>query len=198
LLLELPKATPWIRLYGLSKTFAAGGLRVGWGVCSSPTLARELQEARLALPEPHAAVAARGLLRGWAGTSAERELVRVMTSEYKQSSVETLRSQRNALLALFEKHGLHVPEGHPAGLFLFPDVRPLLRREVTTQNERQTLSEDNLTRILLDDFGVRVNGGAWSGAAGRIRVCFSLRPERFALALERLERFFLALTPTAP
>lgn len=166
----------WVFLSdGLSKSFAAGGLRCGFMVCPDETWARHLQ-ARCPLPT-------RPALRAWDAVysafldesphslidvSREREAV----SSYLLQARTLLSQQRDSLLDLLRSHG--VDDGLDThlrgGLFLLARLG-----EHVDRLARQA-------RLL-------VNSPDWSRSGRFSRICFSLPPARFAEAMERLSSY---------
>jgi aspartate/methionine/tyrosine aminotransferase/methylase of polypeptide subunit release factors len=175
---------------GFSKSFAAGGLRVGWMVTSDRALATSVRRHVPGGIERHARVACEVFLRGLLGSSSERIATGQTLVEYRQRMVEVLARQRERLLGLLRQHGLRVPEGPAAGLFVFPDVSSLYGRELRAGSQTLQLSEQTLPGVLREHYGLSVNTGAWAGTSGHLRLCFSLEPQRFDRAMARLERFF--------
>lgn len=183
-----------VRFGGLSKSFAAGGLRVGWVVGRDAALMQSLLALRTAKIDAPALVATEAFLRGFAGNESEQQLA----DEYLEQCLAATRAllgERRALLCqLFESHGVEVPAGRAGGLFIFPRIESLYGRQLRVQDRVYTLKDElDVCRRLRELFGLRVNPGRWAGAPDHVRICFSLTPERFMQAERRLREFFRAL-----
>jgi aspartate/methionine/tyrosine aminotransferase/methylase of polypeptide subunit release factors len=178
---------------GLSKSFAAGGLRVGWMVASDRAFASSVRQHALGGIERHARVACEVFLRGLLGSPSERTATKHALVEYREHMVALLASQRERLVVLLREYGLCVPEGRAAGLFVFPDVTSLYGRELRVDGQTLQLSEATLPTVLREHYGLSVNNGAWAGTSGHLRLCFSLEPQRFERAMTRLQRFLADL-----
>jgi aspartate/methionine/tyrosine aminotransferase/methylase of polypeptide subunit release factors len=179
---------------GLSKAFAAGGLRVGFGFYGDQELAGRVRQLRTVPVSRHALLATQILFRGFrADPSTNEARERVLESLTKMRQQLTVR--RQGLVELLGRYGLTVAAGDPAGLFVLADIRPLLGRRVKRPNGRTILigDEDSLHEILLGDWGLRINHGRWSGTPGWARICFSIDEPVFEEALSRLAVFFEAI-----
>lgn len=160
---------------GLSKAFAAGGLRCGFLVCPDAAFAELIQSHLKAPPAV--------LLRAWDNlysafldeaphgmidvAAAHREV-----SDYLLGARKTLSANRDRLLSLLRKHGLDdgIDTPYRGGLFL-------LARLAERRNE---LAESKKLLINQDD---------WSRTPSWARLCFSLPEPRFEEAIRRLEDF---------
>jgi aspartate/methionine/tyrosine aminotransferase/methylase of polypeptide subunit release factors len=198
-LVHLESERPGIRAQtiifsGLSKAFAAGGLRVGFALCDDAALLASMRQLRTVSVSRHAQLATQILFRGFrADPSTVEARERVLQSLIKMRA--ELSQRRAALLELLDSHGLAVAAGAGAGLFVLVDVRPLFGRRIRRPNGRSTLigDEESLHEVLLADWGLRINHGRWSGTPGRARFCFSIDAPAFAEALRRLDAFFQAI-----
>ncbi len=179
---------------GLSKAFAAGGLRLGWAATGSPHLRDLLLDLRTTEPTRHACLAAEVLLRGFRPGAPPEAAAEVLAD--LRATRRDLAAKRQRLHDLLTQAGLLLPKGHPAGLFLFPDATPLLGRTLRRDDAPPlTLTLDNLHHALRDAVGLQVNPGRWAGAPGHLRLCFSLTDPRFEAALRRLRTFFDRIEP---
>ncbi len=183
-----------LRFNGLSKMFAAGGLRVGWAYGTDRELLSAMRPARLTSLARHSRIATEVLLRGFAAGGTQLQSARQMLDEHLEIQRLALRAQRQRLEDCLRKSGAECSAGRPGGLFIFADVRSWEGREMSLPGGQQvTLTQENIPRILEAHFGLRVNSGTWARAPGYIRLCYSLTPERFSETLVRLEHWKRAL-----
>ena len=162
---------------GVSKEFAAGGLRVGFVACRDADLLARIEARRLVGPDRPARRAAEHLFaafrRGEGGLAtdpaAAAEIERHLGEQRARLTV-----QRERLARALERLGFVVPETE-GGLFLFP-----IARDAETARR--------LPERFVRAASLSVNGPAWSGSRDRLRLVFSLEPRRLDEALERLAR----------
>ncbi len=183
-----------LRFDGLSKSFAAGGLRFGWMRGHDTQFVARVRALRTGPVDRQARVGADVLFRGFLGDRDERQAAVASLREYRDSLSSTLSERRARLVSVLDRMGATLPNGRPGGLFLFPNIRALYGRSVTTADGPKPLSEHSLVPILHEHFGLRVNSGRWAGTKGHIRICFSLREAEFNEALHRLQAFTVALS----
>ena len=176
---------------GLSKIFAAGGLRVGWMQTRDQGLLSAMEALRTVSIDRHALVAASVLLHAYRAESPPA--ARKQIKGYLDAMRDQLSTRRSRLLAALSACGMTVTPGRPGGLFVLADARGLVGKTMRTQTGSVSLTLDSLPGILLEEFGLRINSSAWSATPGHLRCCFSLSPHRFELALRRLEEFAAAL-----
>ena len=182
-----------LRFDGLSKSFAAGGLRFGWMRGHDMRFVARVRALRTGPVDRQARVGADVLFRGFLGEGDERQAAADSLRGYREHLSRTLRERRARLVSVLHRMGATLPGGRPGGLFVFPNVRAWHGRHVTTADGPTPLSERSVVPILHEQFGLRVNSGAWAGTAGHVRICFSLREADFTEALRRLQAFALAL-----
>lgn len=176
---------------GLSKEFAAGGLRMGWAVVRDPGFRRALAGATLGRLPRTVAVAAAHLYGAWLRGSRGKPLHpkrRAALEAYLESLRRALSAKRDRLATLFDDG---VRPGEAGGLFLAPDVSALLGKAIGGER----LTAENLPRILYRHTGVVVNGGAWCSDPSRIRLVFSLSREKVEEAARRLRDLLERLEP---
>lgn len=160
---------------GVSKEFAAGGMRCGFMVAPDAVLARQMQSFVWLPPK--------STLRAWDALysafldeaphqlmdlSKERDQIR----RYLMDARELLCRQRDRLIDLLKEHGLDdgLSTRYRGGLFL-------LARLADRADELAT------------EASLLVNPQNWSRTTGWSRVCFSLQPDHFNEAILRLQRF---------
>ncbi len=149
---------------GLSKEFAAGGLRLGWAASADTGWLDAMAGLHLDPLPISTQLAAERLFadeRAWrAGVQALRD---------------HLAARRKLLLEGLRGLGFPVDGAGGGGLFLFPSVAPM--------------AEDDPEAFVLDlerRARVRFNTPAWSGTDFHARACFSLPEARLREALMRL------------
>lgn len=175
---------------GLSKEFAAGGLRVGWVSVPSDPLADAIREASLSPPHLVAARAAAHLYGAWKrgpGGSWLHPERREELLAYLEALRKELAEKRATIAEIFSEEALSSPD--PAGLFLAPRIEAWLGKEVGGER----LTPENLPRILYEQTGVVVNGGDWTGDRERIRLVFSIPGDSLREAARRLADFAASL-----
>lgn len=160
---------------GTSKAFAAGGLRAGFMIAPDHSWAHEIQ-SRIELPP-------KSILRAWDNLysafleEAPHGLIDVDAAKsevlgYLTDARKLLTSQRDELLQLLKKHnlddGLDTP--YRGGLFVIAKLAD--RRD-------QIATKANLL----------INSGKWSRSGDWARICFSLPPDKWAIAIERLRNY---------
>jgi aspartate/methionine/tyrosine aminotransferase/methylase of polypeptide subunit release factors len=154
---------------GPSKVFAAGGLRCGWLICPDETWAVEIQSMTF-MPSSVTLRACDSLyapFQNWNKLSAELNAEQAELLAYLTESKVLLQSHRRQLLELLKEQSCSI-NGKRGGLFL------LVKWD-----------EDKCAKLAREQ-KVLVNPPSWSRTPGYARVCFSLEPERFAEAMERL------------
>lgn len=155
-------------LCGVSKEFAAGGLRLGFAACRSSRWLSAIKALQLAPLPQSTLIAGIDLLAGlpahWEDLTALRR---------------TLAERRRRLAeALTELGWLLPPSAGRGGLFLFPDVRPVAGGDA-----------NRFVLRLEEEAGVRLNTPAWSGTATHARACFALEDAQLDEAIVRLRRW---------
>jgi aspartate/methionine/tyrosine aminotransferase len=160
---------------GLSKSFAAGGLRSGFMICPDEQWAHEIQSMSLLPPA--------STLRAWDSLysvfleQAPHQMMNLPeelehVENYLASARSMLADQRDSLLALLASHGLDdgLDNAKRGGLFVLARLgdkaADLARKE----------------KLL-------INPPEWARTPGWCRVCFSLEPARFHAAMQRLQRY---------
>ncbi len=183
---------------GLSKEFAAGGLRVGYAAGRDRELMRDMEGLGLGPVDAVAMRAAEVLFGAFRRTDLGRlvdetgyhEVVRYLDLQREHL---TMRYQR--LREVLEGLGL-VPEAPWAGgLFVLAPTSAWHGRIWQGPSGPVRLDESNLPVLLREEAGVRVNPGEWAGAPGHVRMVFALEERRLNEALRRLQAFAHRLDP---
>jgi aspartate/methionine/tyrosine aminotransferase/predicted nicotinamide N-methyase len=160
---------------GTSKAFAAGGLRAGFMITPDQSFAHEIQ-ARIELPP-------KSILRAWDNLysafleEAPHGLIDVDAAKnevhhYLDSARKMLTSQRDELLQVLRKHNLDdgIDTPYRGGLFVLAKLA----------DQRDELARKS--KLL-------INSGDWSRSSEWSRLCFSLPPEKWKVAIERLRNY---------
>ena len=160
---------------GLSKSFAAGGLRCGFMACPDESWAHEVQSMTMVPPD--------GTLRAWDSLysvfldeaphnlmDVGKELAEV--HDYLQSARGMLQDQRERLLAVLTKFNLcdRLDGAKRGGLFTLARL-------------------GSASKKLAKKEKILVNPPEWAHTDEWCRICFSLEPARFNAALARLTTF---------
>lgn len=153
-------------LGGLSKEFAAGGLRAGFAATTDSRWLRALRAGQLSRPSPSG-------LRTVARLFADLPLLWPEVDQLRQR----LRAHRARLATGLRELGFGVTDAERGGLFLFPDLTPL------------TDDPDTFVLELERHAGVRLNTPAWSGVATHARACFAVRESRIDEAVDRMRAY---------
>ncbi len=159
---------------GLSKEFAAGGLRFGYAVTPNPALAEAMRAELLAVPDPLALAAAPEYLGRW------QELI--------QPHRFYLSSKAMALESVFRERHLPVTEVQ-GGYALFADLSYLHGRRLRLRGGGTAeITPQNLHELLYSEAGLKVHSEEWARVRGHYRFVFSI--ERLDEAVQRLKAFF--------
>lgn len=177
---------------GLSKEFAAGGLRVGFAAGRERDLMREIEAQSLG---PVDAVAMRAAEVLW-GAFRRTDLGRLVDEtayhevvRYLDQQREQLATRQQRLREVLEGLGLAPHTAWEGGLFQLVPTSSWYGRTWQGPDRAVLLDERNLPALLRDVAGVRVNPGDWAGAPGHVRMVFSLEERRLNDALRRLQAF---------
>ncbi len=160
---------------GISKAFAAGGMRCGFMICPDEQWAQDVQNA-VNLP-PRSALRAWDALYSAFLTSSPYQFVDVhkekqKIEDYLEKARRQLSLQRDALVRLLREYGLDdgIDTPYRGGFFL---IAKLSDAAVALAHQQKLL----------------VNPPEWGRTPGWSRLCYSLHPEKFKQALVRLEAF---------
>jgi aspartate/methionine/tyrosine aminotransferase len=162
---------------GISKSFAAGGLRLGFVVTPDEHWTRLL--AQHVSPPPVAYLRAWDALYSSFLQKAPHHMMDLTKSfaeieSYLMEKRRGLSSKREALINLLAQYDLHdgVDTPYRGGLFLLAKL----------EDRRVELAEQS--RLL-------TNGSDWGRTKDMVRMCFCLTDERFEEALSRLKDFLV-------
>jgi aspartate/methionine/tyrosine aminotransferase len=176
-----------VLLGGLSKEFAAGGLRVGWMVTRDRALVAAVRESAPGALHLATARAASRLYAAYA-RSPEGKLLYPERHRALREFLARMRrdlAEKRALIAEALPEDGRAETVEAGGLFLAPRVTSWLGREVG--GERLTV--ENLPAVVYARTHVVLNGGNWCGDPERARVVFSIPREKLLKARERLLAF---------
>ncbi|GEN05330.1 Aspartate/methionine/tyrosine aminotransferase [Myxococcus fulvus] len=174
-------------LGGLSKEFAAGGLRVGWLATRDRALASAMREAGPGVLHLVTARAAAYLYAAYA-RSPDGQLLYPARHRSLRAFLTKMRrelAEKRDLLAAVLPSEARAEVGDAGGLFLAPRVTSWLGR--TVDGER--LTPESLPRIVYEHTHVVLNGGPWSSDPERVRAVFSIPRDKLVKACERLKAF---------
>ncbi|PTL82288.1 aminotransferase class I/II-fold pyridoxal phosphate-dependent enzyme [Vitiosangium sp. GDMCC 1.1324] len=180
-----------VLLGGLSKEFAAGGLRVGWMAVRDRALAAAVHESAPGVLHLATARAASRLYAAYARSPEGKLLYPERHRALREFLVRMRRdlAEKRALIAEALPEDGRAETVEAGGLFLAPRVTSWLGREVG--GERLTV--ENLPAVVYAHTHVVLNGGNWCGDPARVRVVFSIPREKLLKARERLMAFSKAL-----
>ncbi len=178
-------------LGGLSKEFAAGGLRVGWLATRDVELASAIRDAGLGKLQLASARAASHVYAAYARAGDGRLLYpdRYRSLRDFLARLRRALAEKRELIASALPADPHAEASESGGLFLAPRVTSWLGKTV----DGVQLTPENLPRILYEKTHVVVNGGPWCSDPERIRVVFSIPKEKLERARDRLAGFLYML-----
>jgi aspartate/methionine/tyrosine aminotransferase len=181
---------------GLSKEFAAGGLRLGWLATRDPGLVTALNESGLVPPTLATARAASWLYAAYTRSPEGRLLYPARHKALREFLVKARRelAEKRALIAEALPGDGRSDTTEAGGLFLAPKVSTWLGQEV----EGERLTVENLPRVVYAHTHVVLNGGEWCGDPERVRVVFSIPRDKLERARERLLAFAARLRSGSP
>ncbi|WP_225409073.1 aminotransferase class I/II-fold pyridoxal phosphate-dependent enzyme [Stigmatella hybrida] len=174
-------------LGGLSKEFAAGGLRVGWMAARDRALTEAVRQSAPGVMHLATARAASRLYAAYA-RGPEGKLLYPERHQALREFLAHMRrdlAEKRALLAEVLPREGEEETVQAGGLFLAPRMTAWLGREV----DGVRLTRENLPAVVYAHTHVVLNGGAWCGDPERVRAVFSLPRETLQRARERLEAF---------
>ncbi|HYH96761.1 aminotransferase class I/II-fold pyridoxal phosphate-dependent enzyme, partial [Hyalangium sp.] len=174
-------------LGGLSKEFAAGGLRLGWLATRDPGLSKALHDSGLVPPTLAMARAGAWLYAAYTRSPEGRLLYPARHRALREFLVRMRRelAEKRALIAEALPGDGRSETMEAGGLFLAPRVGSWLGKEV----EGERLTVENLPRVVYAHTHVVLNGGEWCGDPERVRGVFSIPRDKLERARERLQAF---------
>lgn len=178
-------------LGGLSKEFAAGGLRVGWMAARDRALTAAVRESAPGVLHLTTARTASRLYAAYARSPEGRLLYPERHRMLREFLARMRRdlAEKRALIAEVLPEDVMAETVEAGGLFLAPKVSSWLGREV----EGAWLTAENLPAVVYARTHVVLNGGDWCGDPERVRVVFSIPREKLLEARARLKAFADAL-----
>ncbi len=163
----------WLLLGGLSKEFAAGGLRVGYAVSANPQLLGALRASELMAPHKTLCFMLKRLYRQ-----------QDQWNSFLEAQRKQLHQRSQKLSQVLIHSGWRVLDSR-GGLFLVATPQKLLG----CSSQGRTLTLENLSQILREESGVAVNSPEWIGLPGYFRFVLSVDESEFNKALEALQQF---------
>ncbi|KAJ5496868.1 1-aminocyclopropane-1-carboxylate synthase 6 [Penicillium fimorum] len=167
-------------LYGLSKDFAAAGLRLGCLISQNQRLLQAaLSMSRFHWPSNISCSIATAVLE-------DREFVETFLPKSRQ----LLCSHRDLAVRALEEAGIPFAQGSVAGFFLWIDLSKCLDDEIVT-GQGEWAAELDLSRRLQQTGVVMSSGHAYHNeVAGWFRVIFSVEVEMLKVGLSRITEFY--------
>ena len=150
---------------GVSKEFAAGGLRLGFAASAAASWLDAMAAARSAPLPQYLLGVAKALFTNFAAHADQIEHLR-----------EKLRQRRDRLADGLRELGFIITVDGRGGLFFLADTSRLDGGD-----------PEGFVLRLEADAGVRLNTPAWSGLTRHARVCFAIPEARVEAVLERLK-----------
>jgi len=179
-------------LGGLSKEFAAGGLRGGWMAARDVALVEAVRASGPGLLHLATARAASRLYAAYARGPDGRLLYPERHRALRDFLTRMRRdlAEKRALLAEVLPSDARAETGETGGLFLAPRVSEWFGREL----DGERLTAENLPAVVYAHTHVVLNGGAWCADPERVRAVFSLPREKLLEARARLGAFAARLS----
>lgn len=169
----------WIILGGLSKEFAAGGLRVGYAISPNENLIQSIRACELTSPHKTLSFTLKKIYQ-------VRNQVKASLDFQRQKLLE-----RSILLTkVLSESGWKVLESR-GGLFLIAKPESLLGCKV----KGLILTENNLSQVLRSEFNLVINSSEWIGLPSYYRFVLSVSDSDFEKAIEKLRSFSALCTP---
>lgn len=151
-------------LYGMSKDYAAGGIRIGCVYTRNSSLLR--------------ALSAVGIFQ-WSGSANEKVAILMLEDEqwlsgFLQLSRERLAAGNKLARKILDDEGVGYRKGANAGLFLWIDLRPYLSTPSNSSLKARWAAEDELLKQLIENKVYITNGKDMSAEEpGWFRVIFA-------------------------
>lgn len=169
----------FILLGGLSKEFAAGGLRFAYAWSNAAELMSKLAALQPREPHPTLLYAVKKLYK-----AQNQQEPTLLAHLQRQKDELTQRAQR--LTAVLSNNGWQVlqPKG---GLFLV--AKPL--KFIQEQGIDDTQAADQICEKLFEQCNLAINNATWTGLPGYCRFVLSVNQQEFEEGLQRLAKFKL-------
>jgi methionine S-methyltransferase len=165
----------WLILGGVSKEFAAGGLRIGYGVTRDSKILTALDACTLSEPHKTLRFVLKKLYQGQNKSAAD------LVNQRSQLLSRALR-----LTEVLNHSGWEAlpPQG---GLFLI--ARPI--GLIGKIKNGVTVTDKNVAQLLREQTGIVINSPDWIGIPGYFRFVLSVSESEFEKALVKLTEFFI-------
>lgn len=165
--------TRWLILGGVSKEFAAGGLRIGYALSSNPQLMSVLKPCELTAPHKTLSFVLKKLYRNKLQMRGFLEQQRVQ-----------LKDRAAVLTKILNDAGWRVlpPRG---GLFLIATPERLLGKSYNGIE----LTIQNVAQLLREQYGLAINSSEWIGIPGYFRFVLSVDEVDFNKAIQAIQKF---------
>ncbi len=171
----------WAILGGLSKEFAAGGLRVGWGVSTDAEVLGAWRSGHLVTPHATLRYATKRVLSHYL-----RQDPGLMAELDAQKAELILRAKRLSEVLISTGWRVLAPQG---GLFMTAKPEKILGRTVAGK----AITIESIANLLRETTGVMINTPGWTGIPGYFRFVLSVEDSEFEKGLKGLRLFYEAL-----
>lgn len=169
-------------LGGISKEFAAAGLRFGFGMSATKSLHEELRLRSISGVHATIRYAVTELYRHL--NHNNRDLF-----DHLRSQCHLLRQRAERLSACLTRceWGVLPPAG---GLFLVATPRAYFGKQIVLAEAQITLTNENIAATIFSATGLAINGSEWTGIPGYCRFVLSVSEAEFEAGLEKIAAFY--------
>jgi methionine S-methyltransferase len=174
-----------ILLGGISKEFAAAGVRFAYLYSPNKTIVKQLKQ-RISKPLPQTT------------SYAMRRFYEQLTKDegelrsYRQSQCESLARRAKQLVEVLQQSGW-TPITPQGGLFLVAKPSTFLGKTLAYEREGKQIETiingDTITKILFDRANLAINSATWTGIPNYCRFVLSGSESEFQEALTRIKNF---------
>ena len=181
----LGKDLDWVFMGGVSKLYAAGGLRFGFALCSSSDLAFYFEQINTFKPHFTCLYTARKIYKNF--NEGNPSLLKFLA---EQRSL--LKKRSEILTSTLEKSGWSVLHSS-GGLFLVAAPKSYFGKTVSIDDKgiskNYVLDSKNFYEVFFFSTGVLINGSEWTGIPNYCRFVLSVSEEEFKKGLEAIKSF---------
>jgi methionine S-methyltransferase len=170
----------WLILGGVSKEFAAGGLRIGYVISQDSKIINTLKGCELT--NPHRTITF--VLKKIYNLALANEQSSTQIDHSLVAQRKILKERSESLTELLTKIGWRVLDSR-GGLFLIATPEKLLGKKI----DGTILRIDNFSSILREHTGIIINSPEWIGIPNYFRFVLSVTEVEFRKALVAIENF---------